>query len=113
MSKVEKAPAESAVNGMGAKVLRILAALGEKPLLYLADDETEAEGLASVLAAMLPDVPIVHVPASDTLPGEDAPASPANIGHRVTALRRLRAISQDDTAIRPIVVASGEAAAHR
>ncbi|MDG6078863.1 DEAD/DEAH box helicase [Erythrobacter litoralis] len=98
---------------MGAKVLRILAVLDERPILYLADDETEAESLASVLEALLPDVPVIHVPAADTLPGEDAPASPANIGHRVTALRQLRALAQDDSAERPIVVASGEAAAHR
>ena len=113
MSKRDEPPVEGAVNGMGAKVMRILAAIDERPILYLADDETEAEGLASVLTALLPDLPVIHVPASDTLPGEDAPASPANIGHRVTALRRLRAISQDESGVKPIVVASGEAAAHR
>ncbi|WP_318656080.1 helicase-related protein [Qipengyuania atrilutea] len=91
----------------------MLRAIGEQPVLYLADDETEAEGLAFVLQMLLPDAPVIHLPASDTLPGEDAPASPANIGHRVTALRRLRALSGDAKGAKPVVVTSGEAAARR
>ncbi|WP_375290954.1 helicase-related protein [Qipengyuania sp.] len=102
-----------AVHGLGAKVLRVLGAIGERPVLYLADDETEAENLAFVLKAMLPNVPVIQLPASDTMPGEDAPASPANIGRRVNALRRLRALSTENDAAQPIVVASGEAAARR
>ncbi len=101
------------MNGNGAKVLRVLTAIGRDPVLYLADDDAQAEGLAAALEAMLPNIAVVHLPASDTLPGEDAPASPSNIGCRVTALRRLRAHSQDGDAGSLIVVTTGEAAARR
>ena len=98
---------------MGAKVLRIMQAIGGGPVLYLCDDDTEAEGLAAVVAALLPDVPVVYLPASDTLPGDDAPPSPANVGHRVTALRRLRQLSCDKEHDELVVVTTGEAAARR
>ena len=94
-------------------VLRVLGVIGKRPVLFLAEDEIDGERLAFALAAMLPDVPVVHLPASDALPGEDAPASPANIGHRVAALRRLRKLSQNGKSTVPIVVSSGEAAARR
>lgn len=113
LHKSDDTAAGGPVSGSGAQVLRVLRAIDDEPLLYLTDDESEAEGLAAVLAALLPDVPIIHLPASDTLPGEDAPASPANIGRRVTALRRLRALSVGDKGTAPIVVTSGEAAARR
>ena len=101
------------IDGLGAKVLRVLRVVGDDTVLYLADDETEAEGLAFVLERLLPDTPVIHLPASDTLPGEDAPASPSNVGRRVTALRRLRALSADLRSSGAIVVSSGEAAARR
>ncbi|MHA6316415.1 DEAD/DEAH box helicase [Altererythrobacter sp. CAU 1778] len=103
----------AAVSGMGARVLRILRSTGDGPVLYLCDDDTEAEGLAAVLTGLLPDMAVVHLPASDTLPGDDAPPSPANVGHRVTALRRLRQLSSEGRADDIVVVTTGEAAARR
>ena len=91
----------------------MLQAIGEQTLLYLANDETEAESLALVLDAMLPEAPVVYLPASDALPGDDAPASPANVGRRVTALRQLRALSSGKNGSAAIVISSGEAAARR
>ena len=105
--------ADTAVDGLGAKILRILGAIGERPVLYLANDETEAERLAAALAAMLGETPVVYLPASDRLPGEDAPSSPENIGRRVSALRKLRVLAAADDCEPPVVVASGEAAAQR
>ncbi len=105
--------ADTAVDGLGAKILRILGAIGERPVLYLADDETEAERLAAALDAMLGDTQVVYLPASDRLPGEDAPPSPENIGRRVSALRKLRALCADADGAPPILAASGEAAAQR
>ena len=98
---------------MGAKALRVLRCMGAGPVLYLCDDDTEAESLAAVLAALIPDAPVLHLPASDTLPGDDAPASPANVGYRVTALRRLRQLSDDGEQDDLVVVTTGEAAARR
>ena len=98
---------------MGAKVLRIVRNIGDGPVLYLCDDDTEAESLAAIVSALLPDAAVVHLPASDALPGDDAPPSPANVGHRVTALRRLRQLSCDGGHGDLVVVTTGEAAARR
>jgi transcription-repair coupling factor (superfamily II helicase) len=103
----------AAAGGMGAKVLRIMRSIDNGPVLYLCDDDTEAEGLAAIIAALLPNAAVVHLPASDTLPGDDAPPSPANVGHRVTALRRLRQLSCNGRDDEIVVVTTGEAAARR
>ena len=113
MTKTPAPDPEQPISGNGAKVLRIVQALRDLPILYLADDETEAQGIAAVTAAFLPETPVIYLPASDRLPGEEAPASPANIGQRVAALRRLRALSHDNEAAPPIVITTGEAAARR
>ena len=44
---------------------------------------------------MLPGAPIFFVPSSDALPGDVAPASPANVGVRVAALHALRMAQQE------------------
>lgn len=68
-------------------------------LLFIASDEVRAAALADVLAAFVPDATVVHLPASDAMPGDDAPASPGNAGARVAALRRLRIAHGEDRAV--------------
>lgn len=68
-------------------------------LLFIASDEVRAAALAEVLGAFAPQVTVVHLPASDALPGDDAPASPGNAGARVAALRRLRIAHGDGQAV--------------
>ena len=68
-------------------------------LLFIASDEVRAAALAEVLAAFAPETVVVHLPASDALPGDDAPASPGNAGARVAALRRLRIADGDGQAV--------------
>ena len=113
LSNSDKAKSDRDVEGLGAKALRILRAVGDAPVLYLADDDIEAQGIAGVMRAFLAESAVIYLPASDRLPGEDAPASPANIGQRVAALRQLRALSQDENGGAPILVTTGEAAARR
>jgi transcription-repair coupling factor (superfamily II helicase) len=85
---------------------------GDGALLYLADDDRQAEAIARALCILAPARPVIFVPSSDALPGQEAPASPANIGQRVAALHCLRkAVADHQTGI--ICVASGEAAAQR
>lgn len=80
-------------------------------ILYLADDEQEAEAIAAALSALAPRFPVVALPSSDTLPGDRAPACPANIGRRVSALRKLRQFAQDADRPHLAVIMSGGAAA--
>ena len=103
----------ASMSGMGGKVLRIMRSIGDGPVLYLCDDDAEAEGLAAVIASLLSDARVVHLPASDTLPGDDAPPSPANVGYRLTALRSLRKLSRNGGHENIVVVTTGEAAARR
>ncbi|MEJ5976662.1 TRCF domain-containing protein [Novosphingobium sp. PS1R-30] len=103
----------SAARGVGETALLLAAELVASDILYLADDEQEGEAVAAALSALVPESPVVFVPSSDTLPGDRAPASPANIGRRIAALRHLRRIVQDRTSARRAVVVSGEAAARR
>ncbi len=72
-----------------AAMLATRAAQGD--LLFASVDEQRAAAVAAIAAALAPDLAVVHLPSSDALPGDEAPASPGNIGRRVAALRRLRA----------------------
>nr|WP_241557155.1 helicase-related protein [Croceibacterium ferulae] len=60
-------------------------------LLFIAKDDPSAMELARALEAGAPDALVVFCPGSDALPGDSAPPSPANVGQRATALRKLRA----------------------
>ncbi|CAD7339858.1 DEAD/DEAH box helicase [Sphingomonadales bacterium 56] len=101
----------SAARGLGETALLLWQLVQEEDLLYLADDEQEAEALAAALGALAPDRPVIFLPSSDTLPGDDAPASPANIGKRVAALRSLRRLNEDADRAPLAAIMSGEAAA--
>lgn len=88
---------------------RIADLLRQGNILYLADDDQQAERLAAALAALVPDAATIFLPSSDSLPGDGAPASPANVGQRVAALHRLRRSAGAPST--PIaLVMSGEAA---
>ena len=85
--------------------------LGDKPLLYVAADDASAAALADCVRALAPAATVIHLPATDALPGDDAPASPANAGQRVAALRLLREWSERGAATRLICITSAEATA--
>ena len=97
---------------VAAVAIAIAEALDEADVVYLADDEQQAEALASALAAIVPN-PVIHLPSSDALPGDTAPASPANIGRRVAALQRLRRAQGEADRPHLACILSGEAAAQR
>lgn len=96
------------ITWIAAKVAQVLEA---ENVLYLADDDQHAQALAATLRAMLPDKTIIFVPSSDALPGDVAPASPANVGMRVAALHALRMAERAGDGVKLACVASGEAAA--
>jgi transcription-repair coupling factor (superfamily II helicase) len=98
-------------RGIGEISLHLATAAKASDVLYLADDEQEAEALAAAVAALEPGISVVFLPSSDKLPGDRAPASPANIGRRVAALRQLRRLHQEENGNHVLTVMSGEAAA--
>lgn len=100
-------------RGLGETAFILWQALSEGDLLYLADDEQAAEATAAALRALAPDHPVIFLPSSDALPGDTAPASPANVGHRVAALNALRRAAQDCDRPALATIMSGEAAARR
>ncbi|WP_234026271.1 helicase-related protein [Qipengyuania thermophila] len=75
--------------------VRIVEATAEGCLLYVAEDDGRAATLAELVRALMPDHPVLFIPASDALPGDDAPASAANAGARVAALRQLAEATKD------------------
>jgi transcription-repair coupling factor (superfamily II helicase) len=85
--------------------------IGDGDILYAVADEPRGIALAGALTAAVPDATVLFCPGSDALPGDAAPASPANVGQRVSALRRIRLnLEQADRA--PIVcITTGEALA--
>ncbi|WP_188062273.1 DEAD/DEAH box helicase [Sphingobium sp. KCTC 72723] len=89
----------------------LLDALGAGDLLYLADDEQDAEAVASALTFLAPEHHVVFLPSSDILPGDSAPASPSNIGKRVAALRHLRRLAAGSKRRPLATITSGEGAA--
>ena len=101
----------SGSRGIGETALMLLDALREGDLLYLADDEQDAEAVACALMSFAPDNEVVFLPSSDTLPGDGAPASPSNIGKRVAALRYLRRRAQESERCPLATIMSGEGAA--
>ncbi len=85
-------------------------ALEQADVMLAAKDEARAIAIARALAAMT-SAEVVFCPGSDALPGDEAPASPANVGQRVAALRRIHAARH--AADRPHIacVTTGEALA--
>jgi transcription-repair coupling factor (superfamily II helicase) len=98
--------------GIAESAAALAELLGERDLFVATVDESRGLSLAHALAAAMPDACVVFCPGSDALPGEHAAASPANVGQRVSALRRLRLlIKRDGDRQRVACVTTGEALA--
>jgi transcription-repair coupling factor (superfamily II helicase) len=89
----------------------LLTALQTSDLVFIATDEPLAIEVARAMQAGAPEQLVVFCPGSDALPGESAPPSPANVGQRATALRRLRAALSDERHPNIALVTTGEAVA--
>lgn len=104
-------PMPAPVLGLGETAAGLAEALAGGDLLFAAADEPRAAGVARALAAASPGAAVLLCPGSDALPGDEAPASPANVGARVAALRRLRLLLCQDERPRIALVTTGEALA--
>jgi len=96
--------------GIGDVVAGLLDALSKTDLVFLARDEPRAAEAARALKAGAPDALVLLCPASDTLPGESAPATPSNAGQRSASLRKLREALARSRRPRIALVTTGEAA---
>ena len=92
---------------------RLARELAQEDVIFLADDDQQADALAAALRALLPGNLVLYLPSSDALPGDIAPASPSNAGKRVAALRALRDAQREPERQRIALILSGEAAARR
>lgn len=77
-------------------------------LLFLARDEVRAAAIARAAEQGAGERAVLYLPASDVLPGDDAPASPSVAGQRTTALRHLAEALEEDRPV--LLISSGEAA---
>ncbi|MBW6533116.1 DEAD/DEAH box helicase [Sphingomonas sp. RRHST34] len=80
--------------GVAESAAALAELLGERDLFVATIDEARGLSLAHALAAAMPAACVIFCPGSDALPGEKAAASPANVGQRVSALRRLRLLTK-------------------
>ena len=85
--------------------------LADGDLIAIVRDEIVAKDVADALAVLCPDSTVLFCPGSDAMPGDAAPASPANVGQRVAALYRLNRLRADEDRPRVALVSTGEAAA--
>ncbi|UZK70482.1 helicase-related protein [Sphingomonas sp. S1-29] len=86
---------------------------GTHRTIVVTRDEHRAQAIARLAAAFSPEAVVIHVPASDALPGDAAPPSAANVGLRVAALRRLRQATTAKDKAPILLVVSAEASAVR
>lgn len=107
------APVDQAeMLGVGEVAALLSGRLAQGDIVYAAADEQRAIAVSLGMAAMAPDAEIVFCPGSDALLGDYAPASPANVGRRVAALRRVRLLQAADRRSPIALVTSGEALGH-
>jgi transcription-repair coupling factor (superfamily II helicase) len=99
--------------GSGETAAALAEALKDGDLFFAAADEPRAAAIARALAAAVPGATILFCPGTDALPGDSAPASPANVGQRVAALRRLRLTLGEQGRGPVALVTTGEALAYR
>ncbi|GAA4036073.1 DEAD/DEAH box helicase [Sphingomonas rosea] len=85
-----------------------LLAVDAPSIIFIARDELRAAAIARAAEEAAGERTVLYLPASDALPGDEAPASPGVAGQRTAALRHLgEAVSNR----RPVLlVAPGEAA---
>ena len=100
-----------AANGdrVGDTIAALLTSIESDDLIVIAKDEPAGAEISRALEAGAPDALVLFCPGSDALPGDSAPPSPANVGQRATALRRLRAALSSDSRPRVALVTTGEA----
>jgi transcription-repair coupling factor (superfamily II helicase) len=95
---------------VGEVAASLLDEAADHDVIYLAADEPRALEVVRALTGGAGEALVVYCPPSDSLPGDSAPPSPANVGQRATAFRRIRAAHDAGERPRIVLVSTGEAA---
>ena len=111
MPASKTAPPVPIVLGTAEHAAALAPLLADGDLIAIARDEVTAGGVADALAVLCPDSTVLFCPGSDALPGDVAPASPANVGQRVAALYKLHRLLAREERPRIALISTGEAAA--
>ncbi len=104
-------PSSTSLLGTAETAAALAEALRGGDVMFAAADEQRAVAIAHALELLAPEAAVLFCPGSDALPGDAAPASPANVGQRVSALRRVRLLLTEAERPRIALVTSGEALA--
>ncbi len=94
----------------GAAAVRIAEALASKNVLAIVTSDYRARDIHTALKGASPKAEVILFPASDALPGDTQPPTPANTGGRLAVLRRARGRSQAKSRGRIVCVTTAEAA---
>ncbi|UAK25666.1 TRCF domain-containing protein [Sphingomonas nostoxanthinifaciens] len=99
----------TATLGIGETAVDLARLSIEGDILFAAADEQRGMAITQALMAALPEAAVLFCPSSDALPGDDAPASPANVGRRVSTLLRIRQLLAEPERPRIVCITTGEA----
>lgn len=102
-------PLAVAELGIGEIATDLAEILAESDVFYAAADEQRGIAITQALSAAAPNATVLFCPSSDALPGDDSPASPANVGRRVSTLLRIRQLLTHGDRPRIACVTTGEA----
>ena len=95
---------------VGAAAARIAEALATGDVLAIASSDYRARDIVAALRGAAPTAQVIFFPPSDALPGDTQPPTAANIGQRMSALRKARQALAATGRGRLICVTTAEAA---
>ena len=103
-------PAVRSDCASGIAATRIAAALAENDVLGILSSDYRAKDILAALKGAAPHAEIIFFPSSDALPGDTQPPTAANIGQRLSALRKAREAFKATGRSRIACVTTAEAA---
>ena len=108
--KVKSATAATP-RSVGEVAVSLLIAANRQDVIFLAADDVRASEIARAAEGGAGDITVLLVPGSDALPGDSSPPSPANVGLRTAALRKLRLALSHPKRSSILLISTAEAAA--
>ncbi|HOZ26794.1 MAG TPA: helicase-related protein [Hyphomonadaceae bacterium] len=95
---------------VGVATARIAEALATNDVLAIVSSDYRARDVVAALSGAAPNAQVIFFPPSDALPGDTQPPTAANVGQRLSALRRARDAFRSEGRGRLVCVTTAEAA---